>query len=397
MPSTRLIVLVCAVFAGIIAAPVLIAKSPDAELLKLEEISGGHFCSDGGVKDGYEALDLSSTVTSEYDGQVHSIRQDSKAYRELVVSRFDTPQTACLDLTRQPAIPGFFHKGPRNSGYIEIDGRRLPLIASRYKEDSFKKRNHADANTIYVRIGGGPGSASVLGEGDALILYDDDVVSFDFHYTGHGFNSLYPKPIFKTAYTQISKFLEQLRARNPDSRIVVIGGSFGAPLSLEAIRLADSRAGSKPPVADELILVAPPFGSLNRTAKLLEQMALAEGSHDRKFQYRSRSSGEDYNSYGELLNLDGMDFLLKSYSSQEGQTPLLDRVRRVPASLPILVLYGSADFRIDQDEAKTFDAEKPDNVKMVRIEGMDHFAKPGQEFMLLQDSVDDFLFNNEGR
>lgn len=369
------------------------AKNPS--LLHLERLSGGFFCSDGGVQSGDEVLELSSSMrTKSADGSI-SVGLDPETFRKLVVGRFDAPSARCLDMS---FVTPLFGIGPsrqtdmkRNAGYVDIDGRLLPLIISRMNPENPEHGETAPAKVIYVRVGGGPGADNITANSDSLIDYFEGHYLIDFYYTGHSFNVVHPDPSFELAYTQLSKFLVQLRSRNPQSRIVVLGESLGAVLSLEAIDKAAAITGASTPVVDKLALLSPPFGSLDRTAELLEPMILAQGNSEKKFAYRVRDLGERYNEYGELAFLNSMDFFRRFYEESQGSIDLIERARKASRFVPILVFYGSDDVRIDLEKARDFEAEALENVSVTRIEGMDHQPFRLAEIGLIREELGFFV------
>ncbi len=367
----------------------------DSSLAQLERLSGANFCADGGVKDGDQVLGLSSTISRSSSENSFTIAPDPDAYRARVVSRFDTAESNCLDMD---FVSSSFGLGPfrqsnvsRNSGTIEIDGRRVPLIISRIEADRATDQPVDSIQTIYVRVGGGPGAVNITAQSDEFIEYLEGDYLIDFYYTGHGFNIVHPSPSFEIAFTQLAKFLEQVRARNPESKIVLLGQSLGAVLSLEAIRNSEISDRSSAPAADKLVLLSPPFGSLDRTAELLEELRVARGVEGTKWQYRVREPSQNYNDYGRLESHEQMDVFRSFYQQQNEKADLLERVKNVSSSLPILVIYGDADVRIYLEKAKAFAAQKIGNVRVSRLEGMDHQPGTLDQIRSIREQLRDFV------
>lgn len=370
--------------------------SQDSSLVQLERLSGGDFCSDGGVKDGDEALGLKATLnTRSSDDGSFSIEPDPEAYRMLVVGRFDTAETSCLDMSFASSALGL---GParqtsirRNAGSIDIDGRRLPLIISRLEADRVAEGSNESVQTIYVRVGGGPGGVNVTAQSDAIIDYFEGDYLIDFYYTGHGFNIAHPDTSFEIAVAQLENFFEQLRTRNPASKIVVLGQSLGAVLSLEALKDSKNLSRASTPLADKLALLSPPFGSLDRTGELLKELQIVHGVEGTTFPYRLRNVGLNYNDYGNLMELDGMDVFQRFYPEWQGAADLAERVSNLNGSLPILVIYGDADVRIDLDKANAFASSEMSNVRVTRIDGMEHQPASLAQINSIRDELGNFV------
>lgn len=370
--------------------------SQDTSLAQLERLSGGDFCSESEVKDGEEVLGLIETPKKQgFEDGSFTFETDLSDYRRLVVRKFDTAETKCLDLSVASSVLGPYAARQtnfrRNAGSIDIDGRRLPLIISRSEADGVTKGSNDYAQTIYVRVGGGPGGVNVTKQLDAVIDYLKGDYLIDFYYTGHGFNIVHPNPSFDIAVAQLKAFLEQLRARNPESRIVVIGESLGAVLSAEALKDTYSLSHRSKLVADKLVLLSPPFGSLERTVELLEELQIAHGMEGIKYPYRLRAAGQNYNDYGNLVELDAIDVFRRFYPERQGAIGLAERVSKLDGLLPILVIYGNADVRIDLDKANDFAGSKISNVSVKAIEGMEHQPVSLEHINFIRDEIGYFV------
>lgn len=389
--------IICAIFLTLVAAGVLLGRgSQDTSLVQLERLSGGDFCSEGGVKDGEEALELKATFeTRSSHDRSFSIEADPKAYRTRVVRKFDTAKTKCLDLSTASSVLGPYAARQRNirrnAGSIEIDSRRLPLIISRLEADGIVEGSDDSAQIIYVRVGGGPGGVNITTQLDAIIDYFEGDYMIDFYYTGHGFNILHPNPSFDIAVAQLKVFLEELRTRNPASRIVVIGESLGAVLSLEALKDTKSFSQGSKPVADKLVLLSPPFGSHERTVELLEELRVAQEMEGAKYPYRLRDAGQNYNDYGDLVELDAIEVFERFYPEKQRTLDLAERVTNLDGSLPILVIYGNADARIDLDKANDFAISEISNVSVKTIEGMEHQPVSLEHINFIRDEIGYFV------
>jgi len=365
----------------------------DSSLDQLEQLSGGDFCSDGGVKDGEEALGLTAAYkTQSFDDGSFSFEPDPWVYRMQVVRRFDTADTRCLDLSaRVPGPRSGRRSRRRNAGSFDIDGRRVPLIISWLEADGIAEGSDESAQTIYIRVGGGPGGVNITRQLDAIIDYFEGDYLIDFYYTGHGFNTVHPNPSFDIAVAQLETFLEQLRTRNPASKIVVVGESLGAVLSLEALKDSKEMSRGAKPVADKLVLLSPPFGKLDRVKELLEELQIAHGVEGTNYLYRLRDAGQNYNDYGDLAELDGIDVFQTFYPEWQGTKNLAERVSNLNRSLPILVIYGDADVRIDLDEANTFASLEAGNVRVTRIGGMAHEPASLEQINSIRDELGYFV------
>lgn len=182
-----------AIILTLVAAGVLLGRgSQDTSLVQLERLSGGDFCSDGGVKDGKEALGLiEKSKTEGFDDGSFTVETDLPDYRKRVVRKFDTAETKCLDLSVASSVVGpYSSRQPnfrRNAGVIDIDGQRLPLIISRSEADGTNKGPSEYVQTIFIRVSGGPGGVNVTTQLDAIIDYFEGDYVIDFYYTGHGF------------------------------------------------------------------------------------------------------------------------------------------------------------------------------------------------------------------
>lgn len=379
---SRLIVLLVAVCTSTACAD---SPTTNDNLVFLEEVTGSDLCSSGGVLDGNESLELASLSRISANGKSFSTYLDTEKYRSIAVARFDTKEYRCLSFDDK-SLPfpwrGFGRTDlVRNSGHMTIDGRLVPVIVSRARE--FEYRAFAGRRTIYIRVPGGPGQSDLISPTDALIDYFRDTLVIDFFYTGNGFNTIHPEPAFAVAAEQLASFLEELRQRNSDANIVLIGVSLGAVLSVSALSTSEPSDIE----LDSLVLLSPPFASLAEVGPKLRALPGASDMTKRSLLYRVRSTGSNYNRQGKEIMLDWTDVFESFFTPDQGDKRLAERLRQVGGDQPTLIVYGDADSRIGPELAADFLDDPISNVQLLRIEGMKHSFNPQNDRLIIRDAI----------
>lgn len=375
---------------GIMGMPAACAElsAKDDDLAFLEEVTGSDLCSSGGVLDGNESLELASVSKLSSGENSFTTSVDYARYRSIVVAKFDTEKYRCLSFESQ-SMPIAFRdfRSPHialNSGHVSVDGRRVPVIVSRAR--GFEYRDVVNRRTIYVHVPGGPGQADIISPSRSLLDYFEGTLVVDFFYTGNGFNTVHPEPAFDIAVNQLASFLRKLRSLNPDAKIVLIGESLGAVISVAAVNMDESREIA----LDNLVLLSPPFANLDEVGQNLETLAEAENIKDRSVRYRVRNSGSNYNAEGKEMSLDWSD-VFKQFYAEQGQIRLAQRMRSMAASQRALIIYGSADIRIGPELAAEFSENPMPNVQLIRIEEMGHQFSSMSEHSKMRDAIADFV------
>lgn len=389
---SRLVVLLLAIWTSNACAE---PPAADEELAFLEEVTGGDLCSSGGALDGTKSLELASAssvsgVSSDPDGKKSfSTQIDYESYRRIVVERFDTEEYRCLSLNDE-TLP-FAFRGlrssdlVRNSGYVLVNGLRIPIIVSRSR--NFEYRSDGDRRTIYVRLPGGPGRGEIFSPSDVLLDYFEDTLVIDFFYTGNGFNTIHPEPAFDIAAGQLAYFLRALRARNSDANIVLLGESLGAAISVSAIGIAEPDEVA----LDSLVLLSPPFASLQEVGPRLEALPGADDMTKRSVSYRLRDVNSNYNETGRVVDLDWTDVWEHFSTAEQGKLRLIDRIRLAGSHQPTLIIYGNEDVRIAPELAAEFLVDPISNVQLLRIEGMGHQFNPLTNRAEIRDAIADLV------
>ncbi|MEO1020745.1 MAG: hypothetical protein AAFY56_24170, partial [Pseudomonadota bacterium] len=346
---SRLLVLLVAMWTSSACAETSVE---DENLVFLEEVTGSDLCSSGGVLDGIDSLRLASVSSVSGDDRSFSTHIDHELYRRMVVERFDTEEYRCLSLDSKSlpsSFRGFWSADLiRNSGHVSVHGLRVPIIVSRAQD--FEYQSVADRRTIYVRVPGGPGQTDIISPSDELIDYFEDTLVIDFFYTGNGFNTIHPQPAFDIASSQLAFFLKEVRARNPDANIVLIGISLGAVISTSAMNIAEPSDIA----LDSLVLLSPPFASLEEVGPRLEALPGADDMTKRSVSYRLRDVNSNYNVEGKEVELDWTEVFERFYSAEQGEVRLVDRLRQIGGHQRTLIIYGYADERIAPELAAQF-------------------------------------------
>jgi pimeloyl-ACP methyl ester carboxylesterase len=351
----------------------------------LEERTGVEMGEPQAVKDGIRALGIGAVDVIDK----HSFDEQ----RALILRNFDTPTNRFLrfDLgtSDEPIVASY----PRNifmqSGVYRHDQKSVPAMII-MSEDAKVSQTRDDLE-IYVRVPGGPGNAEVLSPTHTLIEFLDNTLLVDLHYTGNGFNILYPNPSFSVAVVQVSSFLSNLRRRNPGAKIILIGESFGAVIAVAALQSLVVDQYQSKGIVDKTILLAPPFGSLDETGRALCQNLGDGESCDMALEYRMRDSGQDYNQFGRVEYLDWREVYFSFYNRNDGQIRLFDRIRNLEKIAPMLVIFGTGDMRISPHLSRTFYDNRIENVRLVRIEGMDHYIKSRSDELTIREAIGEFV------
>lgn len=262
------------------------------------------------------------------------------------------------------------------SGIYRYEDKFIPAIVA--YSDAFSKRIQSEDLEIYVRVPGGPGAAQILSDTHSVIDYSDKTVSIDLHYTGNGFNTLHPYPSFRIAADQVASFLIQLRRRNPQAKIILLGESLGAVISVEALRLMEENR-SQSSLINKLILLSPPFGTLDETVEKMDELFDRPLLGEAIREYRIRSNNENYNEYGVIKKIHWRDFYERFYPEEEGDVRLFGRLARLSQLPPTLVIYGDEDERILPELADQFEKVPMGGVDLIPIKGMEHSIMPGRE------------------
>jgi pimeloyl-ACP methyl ester carboxylesterase len=361
----------------------------DKELTLVEKATGGEFCSSKTVTN-FDA------AAEEVDEEIysHSLKKKTFAapevlYREKVIMVFDNIKYPCLKIenwdrdiySNENKIYFLF----KNSGYITVNNYRISLIVTR--SNRFVQNKNNTIKSIFVRVPGGPGGTNIISNFDDVVNYNTDTMTLDFFYRGNGFNLTFPKPTFDIAVEDLKLFLKELRRRNKNAKITLVGESLGA--SLSAAALSELRFENDI-IVNKAILFSPPFASLEETATQLEKLSHSLSKKERYALYRLRTEGKNGRDYGRLEYLDWHEVFRTFYTEEDGKIDLYDRLKAA-IHTPVLVIYGSKDDRISIEKSLRFSTQKLDNVEIFVVDGMGHQFNRFLEAADIRAAVDAFL------
>jgi pimeloyl-ACP methyl ester carboxylesterase len=123
-----------------------------------------------------------------------------------------------------------------------------------------------------------------------------------------------------------------------------MGESLGAVISLAALEKLPARDGNARTPVDKLVLLSPPFGSLQDTASKLREMSAQNQGGDQKFVYRVRQNGAKYNEFGSLQNIDGFEVFEKFAADGEKSRSLesrIDAIKNLPVHTRLFFELGT--------------------------------------------------------
>lgn len=259
------------------------------------------------------------------------------------------------------ALPGTEMRIAR-SAHAEIS---LPVVVAYHKDQNVS----SGSSRILLRVVGGPGGniapqawnslyTDMLGSGDLLITPA-------YEGTYHG--SLYPGENYTAAAARIAFWLTELRRRNKDAEIVLIGESLGGAIALEATRMARTA----PP--DRLVLVSPLAYSAQLAQANFTQMRGAEYRNDRKIALRTFTKESGRFDQGRWIQVYSTDVFKTFFAPAQRTTDLNDRLVSV-TSTPTLVIYGADD---KVAGTPVLDKLEPSpGLTVRRIDGMGHVVDP---------------------
>lgn len=316
---------------------------------------------------------------------------DYQQRRDFVVRHFDTADNRCLSLSNSDASLSSVtrRRTHRQFGFVNLQGRIVPVAVSWRDDANFEDKSNI--GPIIIRVPGGPGGVDIFPSSDFTTPLFGDAAVIDLFYTGHGFNILHPKPSFQIAADQLSLMLERVRARNPRAEIILMGESLGAVISLAALDKLSAKDGNARTPVDKLVLLSPPFGSLQDTASKLREMSAQNEVEDQKFVYRVRQNGTKYNEFGSLQNILGSEVFEKFAADSEKFRSLESRIDAIKNLPGTLIIFGDRDVRISLDNAEAFLSKSRRGVQVIKIAGMDHQFENDDQRRIIYDRIDEFF------
>lgn len=167
------------------------------------------------------------------------------------------------------------------TGTVRLGKAGLPLVVYQHKATG------TAFDAIYVRGVGGPGESIAPAEGDRryldLLGTHDLLVSIG--YTGTRYRTLYPKPDYQAACEDVAAYLDGLRVRNPDARLIVIGESLGGQIVAGALHRTSH--------VDAVVLVNPMMFSPEQARRNFAGVLRHTYDHDTKVSVRRLASRDE--------------------------------------------------------------------------------------------------------
>lgn len=375
----------------LVALAVVVTCSPsgndEKELKIIEDMTSAQLCSSSSDRKFEDAFPSFNGDRGEKPWRYLNYQQR----RDLIVRHFDTADNRCLSLSSSHALLFLANQRQihRQFGFVNLQDRIVPVAVS-WREDA----NFEDESNIWpiiIRVPGGPGGVEIFPAADHTTPLFGNTAVIDFFYTGQGFNILHPKPSFQIAADQLSLMLQRVRAQNPRAEIILMGESLGSVISLAALEKLPARDGNARPPVDKLVLLSPPFGSLQDTASNLRDMfAQNQGGHQ-KLAYRVRQDGAKYNEFGSLQNIDAFEVLEKFAADGEKSRSLESRIDAIKNLPRTLIIFGGRDVRISLDDAEAFLSKSRRRVQVFKIVGMDHQFENGDQISMVYNRIDEFF------
>jgi pimeloyl-ACP methyl ester carboxylesterase len=286
---------------------------------------------------------------------------------------FDTPNPHCW--TWDDVLPGFALWASRTT----LGGLDMPVVVGVRKGDPVNGLRHR----ILIRVIGGPGGSVAPSAAYSTLLNvlrpGDVLVTPAYPGTRHG--TFYPDENFTPGSALIAHWLREVRRRNPDAEVVLVGESLGGPIALEANRVAGKDA------ADRIVLISPlAYSSADAEANFTQRRG-AEYRNDNKTAVRvlRRGAGaEPSHIWQQVFSTD----LFKTFFPKSERNVAIAARLRVNAHVPILLVYGTQDWRAGFALLEQLTPEE--NLRVVRIADMPH--EVGAEYQRrVSAAVSDFL------
>jgi len=254
-------------------------------------------------------------------------------------------------------IPGFV----AIAGTVRPSGVPLPAVVYG------RRSSDAAATAIFVKVVGGPGGSIAPDTGDRryLDLLGPNDFLVNIGYTGTRYRTLYPKPDFKTACTEVSAYLVELRRRNPDAKLVIIGESLGGPIVAGALQISRD--------VDAVILVSPmmfsPFEGNDNFVSVLKHGY----RNDTKIAVRKLADQAQPWSDGHWSSEYSIDLFAAFFEKTEMNVDLRLRLAgfKIP---PMLIVFGGADDVIGR--TKLADLSSLPGLTLFEVSGMKHTVDP---------------------
>lgn len=376
--------LLVALLVGITCSP---SGNDEKELKLIEDMTSVQLCSSSSGRKFEDAFPSFNGDRGEKPWRFLNYQQR----RDLVVRHFDTADNRCLSLSSSDALLSSATQRQihRQFGFVNLQDRIVPVAVS-WRDDA----NFEDESNIWpiiIRVPGGPGGVGIFPAADHTTPLFGNTAVIDFFYTGQGFNILHPKPSFEIAADQLSLMLQRVRAQNPRAEIILMGESLGAVISLAALEKLPARDGNARPPVDKLVLLSPPFGSLQDTASKLRDMSAPNQGGHQKFAYRVRQDGAKYNEFGSLQNIDSFEVFEKFAADGEKSRSLESRIDAIKNLPGTLIIFGGRDVRISLDDAEAFLSKSRRRVQVFKIAGMDHQFENDDQRSMIYNRIDEFF------